>query len=137
MCTHNVRFDKEAHGTFRRINAADDGEAQTLFAWPLLVDDCVKRVRDLRPRPARQRTKVGTFFPFGRQVVGARGRACANSQVATAVDAVAAARSARGRDANVVAIGRRIVIRRRVQRFSDLRHWAAKGAADAAIASIG
>ena len=109
-CCFDVRFDEETHGTFRRIYAADDSEAETFFAWSFLVDDCVKRVRDLRARSTRQSTKVGTFFrPFdGQLAAGAssrrRGRA-ANSQVATAgdVDAVAPA-GGRRRDATVATI---------------------------------
>lgn len=129
----DVRFDEEAHGTFRRIDAADDGKAETLFARAFLVDDCVKRVRDLRARPARQRTKVGTFLRTlaGLLGVGAS-RATAISQVATNVDAVGS--TGGGRDAAVATAGRWVIIIR-VQRLSDLRR-AAKGSA-AAAAPIG
>lgn len=125
----DVRFDEEAHGTFRRIDAADDGKAEALFARPFLVDDCVKRVRDLRARPARQRTKVGTFLRTlaGLLGVGAS-RATAISQVATNVDAVGS--TGGGRDAAVATAGRWVIIIR-VQRLSDLRR-AAKGSAAAA-----
>lgn len=77
----NLRFDEETHGPFGRIDAANDGESQTLFSGSFLVDDGVKRVRDLRPRSARQRTKVGAFLLAGR--AGASRRA--KIRVATVV----------------------------------------------------
>ena len=56
------RFHVEAHGTFGRVGAADDGEAETLLAGAFLENHRRESVRKVGSRPPRQSAEFRAFL---------------------------------------------------------------------------